>query len=234
MSMHTGGMDGSMPESYSDMEVEAFNVVFQDDTDPANNTAPSSLSTANINWEPKDEKGGLDHNEVVELVAWDYSLGMTFEGSDNAGDYDLLPGSISLRGAFGANLGLDDELNAVGESFDIQRENERGSSGNLGISAQLQDDQGVFDAFLINVFQPYLDSGTGYAAGGSVQTVQRENNYHEDHGIRGPVLDENDDIGFVASMNREKVTPPTEIEAQGYVWYNVMEIEGVRNDYEIP
>lgn len=197
--------------------------------------------------EPLYDSGGLDHNEVAEIVGHEVRiLGQFEDGSaeDGPEDYPLEPASVQVRGSLGINLdqqniinGFQEESRGDGDTVQLTNPNLDGAA-----SVYSSDEQGRLQTFGLDAMAPTFendaaaDSSGPYGLGGVVQKgTDVRLVYPTDMGIRGPVVDENDDLSVVAGLVMEQTEQiPFEAYVQVSLYYNVMEIEGVRQDFGMP
>lgn len=208
-------MDGSHGNAdYADYEYQTTRVEFKS-TDNTGNVALGFLQQI----EPLADIGGLDSNEVAELVYLEVQASLEPEPeSDSQG----VASQAELRGLVGANIerggGLSNLVNQEGSAdirvFDYGRNN-------------------VFQEFVSRGIFPFDNAATG-AGGGDVGPVSHYEKHWRQITNRGPVLDANDDISVSASMN----VSDTNIDFQGIVSikmiWDVAETSDAGRQFSVP
>lgn len=189
--------DDGTDVDYSDFEYQT--VLIENILNPEGEANPRGLYSAVI--EPLDAIGGLDTNEVAELVY--YELQVDIEPEGEGGGDQTRSTAVEHRGVFGANLpeggtmdfnGDEPNLTTIDSADPVQI---RGSStGSTEINGANED--GLFQQFAARGVYPFDDSGlettqTGVSGGNVNNPLVYERNYRSLTG-RGPVLDANDDI----------------------------------------
>jgi hypothetical protein len=168
----SGGASGT---DYSDFEYQTLKL---------NNTAGGN---GNVNSEflyevePLGGIGGLDNDEVAELVHLEVHA--SIEPEDEKNDQDVAT-AADLRGIVGANINTLDGLTGIGNTIAKQ-----GSGGGSGL--EVSDDR-VFQQFQARAVLPFDDQTNG-PGGGSFDSFHNSRNFRRITG-RGPVLDSTDDI----------------------------------------
>lgn len=189
--------DGTAPD-YSDFRYQHIMDEFLVE-DPSGN---ARIQTGAVH-EPLAGRGGLDVNEVAELVYMEVQVSIEFE--DETGDQDT-PSATELRGTVGINLpedrGFIDDDGIAMERDDTDPPGEARNATARVLSYDATDDRvlqhfqdravGPFDTQLITDLQPLAG---GEADAGQVYTK----NWRELTG-RGPVLDSNDEISVSAVL----------------------------------
>lgn len=228
----------SLPETYADLEVEVFQYGPRNGQD-VQSTGETRAVNLSVEQQILEDQGGLDHNEVAELVGFTFDISHQSEtsGVDKA-DFPIQPGNLQIFGVWGANLDVQEMPGALVNTTDATAPVENG----VGLGVEAITEPGVFHNFVDSYETPFfndqegLTDQDGYGGGGSVGSQSTYKLiYPVDMGVRGPVLDENDDLSLVISSVKEgdtKITIETEIRITAF--YNIMEIEGVRNDFDMP
>lgn len=217
--------DGQMASStsYGDYEHQLLEIDVQTGTDEGQNVFN------NVSFEPLDSRGGLESDEVAELVGFYATVSLardTVDETESGGLYEF-------RGVFGANLSDSDitgspptGTNAADEQPSapnriVRRENDAGDNDGAFTNVNEVLEQGVF-------LQYDIVSGT------DGETVTYERNMRETYG-RGPVLDATDDLGSVHALIRQDGTlTAAEGIIQIHLIWDIATVEGVRNRFSVP
>jgi hypothetical protein len=242
----------SSVDSYSDIVTEQLEFTIRD----ARDGSPRAVDLSN-SIEPRDDQGGLDRNQLVELLGYEgyMTINMEHAGQTQPDDYPLHPGSVDVQVAYGANLSPDEVPNHFDDDIaespgDGQYDVGGGDTSGLAVPIFQKSEAGIFELFG-GVYQlPFYDTlgdGTSGSAGpyGAGQTMDLtgatlDRMYQRDLGVRGPVLDENDEIGVVARLIKENAGSESgqELEVEATVrvqnFYRLHEVEQVRNDFDLP
>jgi len=249
-SVDMSGDSHALPETYASIEQDVFFVSFDSEEDTETSDG-GTIGEAGLNFEPLQQSGGLEHNQVVEILGWELEISATLEspgpssdfGNDLPEQFSEAPGTVGARYYFGANLSFGDLAQGIeSPGSDFVRQLDRGSP--VGAQGKVADEVAVFDYGLhttgtghLREANKVLDTDPGAFASASNDGPNVKHNrliYPVDMGIRGPVLDENDDLSVIMSINKEDTSRSVEYEIVGQIWYNIMEIEGVRNDFDMP
>ena len=180
MSINMDNSEASLTgSSYADFRHQAFDSKLEIEDGAAN-------ATAILEFEPLEDLGGLEPNQIAELVYVDLWLSVEAEGTQNGG-------STELRGSLGANLAASrGELVEEGgsRSGSIDGENIGGSSGNFG-----------YEGGILTGSERFIKYQTHF---GPNNSVPYNSQYHmrEIYG-RGPVLDDQDVISLLTRVVSE-------------------------------
>jgi len=185
-----GSFDGA---DYSDFEYQHFEYEHQV-ANQGTETNPLSTGFARLN--PLDSIGGLDNNEIAELVYFELQPTIEFESE---GGTQTVASSAEFRGAFGANLNDEPDIGDSGNVIDgtVVTEREDGSTQQLRFNKARTDDR-LFQSFTANAQLPFSGADGG---GGSSPSEDYIRVNMRDLTMRGPVLDASDDIVVASSIN---------------------------------
>lgn len=234
-------MGGSAELSYVDTERETITAEIAIN----GNSGGNQLETVN-QVEPLEEDGGLDRNEVAELHAIKITAMPSFERTGAVADEPLVPFDFSGVTYFGANLDLSEQPRPLDEGSTVSAsEGITNGQPNPATALFSCNEVGIFDYIRYFASRNYLDSqggdGSGpYAAGSSIEVDGAGRLcYPVDYGIRGPVIDENDDLSFISRIvvenrNNSDVSSDFELAVTTDLVYRIHEIENVRNDFSLP
>lgn len=237
------GSGGASDLSYVDLERESVYFDFND-------FKSFNQGIVGNSFEPQYQKGGLDHNELAEIHAYRLSLDLTFEGEEDSAVFSLLPGVMQVRGGIGINMDNKDIPNGAGETADIPPGDAEGSGG-TDMAIHIEDYEGLLQQFVMSAYAPYLDTdgddtGPGpYAGGGSVShSGDGFFCFPVDMDVRGPVLDENDEISCVVGLVKElaegndTLGDDLGVQFEGYagldLYYRIHTVEGSRTQFSLP
>jgi len=222
----------SSPTDYSDYEYQQFEVQLVVEGDGSDDAATVD---GLIQLDPLDPIGGLDNNEVAELVGYRMHVGIEVEDSAEDGDQNV-GASIEFRGTFGANFnGAEDSisLNEIGErSADTAFLNSTGATDTQVNATSTARDE-VFDSFRVTGAAPFDDQGNGLGGGGD-STLQTLEHYYRDTVGRGPVLDSNDDLGIVAFLIASDHIVPVAGIIQGHLIWDVAQTDDAGRAFSVP
>lgn len=159
-------------------------------------TNPNTTGITNV--EPLAGRGGLDTNEVAELVY--FTLYAEVEAEYNSGEQALESGT-QFRGAFGANIPADVEAmpnpDRAGDEPVTVIENKRGEAS---LDAFSDTNDNIFALFS-------LQGGPAFSANGPGGGQDNGHSFQEKHYRqitgRGPVLDANDNLSVISRLAME-------------------------------
>jgi hypothetical protein len=164
-------------------------------------TNGNTRGAAAFQFDPLASIGGLDNNEVAELVYASITVQPEIEDEDadqNVGT------TFEIRGLFGANIDgfKGEELSPTGqdpadaEIYDLDNINE---ADVRALQKDVARDE-VFETFRSVSSIPFDDEANGPGGGFGGIGVVKEKNWRDLTG-RGPVLDNNDKLGILISQN---------------------------------
>ena len=231
--MHMGGSDEG--STFTDFEYQhtSFSIGHFGQPNDANILYSNRV-------EPLESRGGLESDEVAELVAL---RGYHQAGLDDIGDpatENSAPGSTETRGVLGVNLAeqetIEDGTNLTESTKyeEVIRGNGTAGGDANGDTFNI-DEPGVFWHFDY-AFQPaFLDNANGVGGGAaSAATFGPETiNYRQLFG-RGPVVDTTDEIvGLTRMINSRQEYNVEAVGRYTFVW-DVSTVEGQRKQFSLP
>lgn len=160
---------------------------------PDNNVSVSGVTSI----PPLAGVGGLDNNEVAELVAIEVIAYLEIEDEFND---QTTHTQVQGRGVVGANLSTTQDAfvqagnKYEGDTFDVS-----GDLGGPNADALTMTDDRKFQIFVMSA-DAGADDGTSGGAGGSTDNFHATKNFRELVG-RGPVLDSSDDVTCAIDVN---------------------------------
>jgi len=196
-------MDGNTNETdYSSFEYQQ--AVANTSLTPEGGDATNPQLDFLYDIEPLARIGGLDNNEVAELVYLETQVSIEPESEQSDAD-QTVANAIEMRGVVGANIDVGGGLNELGEINRGESSNERAVSGRFLSLIESNRDE-VFQQFSARAIPPNDDINTDVpdsyasASGGSLDSgIRYEKAYRQLTG-RGPVLDNNDSINVSGSI----------------------------------
>lgn len=204
---------GDHSSEYSDFQHETINFAFEIAGDNSN---------YEVNVQPLNERGGLDSDEVAEIVGFKSTA--LINGDGETGGYNK-----EFRGAFGANLTYPADIPGSGAGGTPENNN------NLIKSVETQS--GTLAACEVSGVQEngILDTWETFIGGGSTGMIDsRFIDLREVYG-RGPVLDTTDELSVLAAVISESGST---LAAEGiyrtHLIYDIATVEGVRNEFSLP
>jgi len=230
---HTGiSIDDDMhdgPVDYSSFDYQ--HVTYQHESGGGN----SGRTTIKTSVEPLQGAGGLDVNEVAELVGYNFEARFAGDGYGALFSGDQLAGSAEYRGAFGVNLPastqpLIENQGATGQST-IFDEDDGGSVTTA--TAFTDDDPAILEMFDIDLFGPYADTASGTGGGGGLTRVDRFKNWRAVTG-RGPVLDAEDELAVVSRQVKNQMGVNIDGRVTVNLIWDVAEIDDAGARFSVP
>lgn len=218
-------MDMDDPVDYSDFRYQTL--LAKLDLVPSGQGA--SIGGA-ITAEPLEGAGGLDNNEVAELV--NLKVLATVEIEDETDDQDVAT-TGSLKGAIGANLPLNAQafteggVDITGDSFDLD------NVGSSDVDGSSKVDDRLFDEYQVSFGQPFDDEANGLGGGGSHENYLYSINYRNMTG-RGPVLDSTDDITIIQDINVSDSILLTSGETRVHMTWDIAEVSDAGRAFSVP
>lgn len=169
---------GSASTDYSDFEYQqtAHSVTLGD--------SGNVNATGGFQVEPLEGQGGLNTNEVAELVAMFVTVSVEYEGEEGTA-----PSDYECRGVIGANLGNND-------SFELENGANSAEDGTLITGTSSNPSFASYVEAEDQIFIPVRHDGS---TEGSPNTIQYERQWRELTN-RGPVLDASDSIDTVLRL----------------------------------
>lgn len=150
-----------------------------------------------------DQIGGLDSNEVAELVG--YHRTATVASADFQTQASLQQGSFSFDYSMGVNLDSDTDLlvsfqNAGEQTTEIGSQNVNADFLTGSPATTVKDEMLDFASLSYDI--GFEDEANGVGAGGDVPEQSREFMLRASLGA-GPVLDSADELGFVFQIEKD-------------------------------
>jgi hypothetical protein len=174
MDLGSGGGEMASQVDYSDFEYQFITSEIKLNIDDG---------LFQVSTEPLGQIGGLSNNEVAELVY--HEVQISVEPEDEVADQDVAT-AIDLRALFGANLPDTGGKQIFNQGIEANSPSQNAQGFVEDRVFQACQDRGVF---------PFDDEASG-PGGGSLSGPNVYEKHWRDITGRGPVLDQNDDIGF--------------------------------------
>lgn len=193
-------MDSDDVTDYSDFEYQQIvaETVLQEQQDATGDG--DVLVRAQYDAEPIGDIGGLDNNEVAELVYMEVTADLTFR--DETADQDVATTS-RLEGAVGVNLSGDENALPSKRSGTTEGDiivTSDIDEDNVNITGFGGSDDRWLQMFTTDASLPFDDQTNGPGGSGSHDQFHAEKNFRAVTG-RGPVLDSSDDISIPVEIN---------------------------------
>jgi hypothetical protein len=243
---HAGdGMD-SMGMDYGDVEVQTITATIRNDNSESDFIDGNLKTSAALDFEPLSGVGGLDQNEVAELTYLEVYAKNEFE--DVFANQEE-PASAEFRGSVGINLppspaalidhGSDPIPNQVDGTFFEKVDAQDGAEENGVIEAfggSNTDDRylqhftaaGSFGFAQGNVQDNIAGGGNGYSS------VWHSEKHFRQLTHRGPVLDSQDNITCLLSLNAEGALPQHIGDLKCMLHWDVAETEDSGRRFSVP
>lgn len=181
-----------------------------------------------------ETRGGLDTNEVAELVAIHRSVHI--EPDDYDEDSPISPGGYEFRGVFGNDL--------EGEAEQFITPPAVGSDGITDVNGMAENQtsadsfgnnqSAVFDFWDLQFGAPFASDAAGNAGGGSYNVLERTLPLRKWYGA-GPVMDSGDNVGINATLvsNDAAIGELTGTYKANLVW-DIAEVDDAGSRFGIP
>jgi hypothetical protein len=224
-------MEGSTT-SYADYEHQHLNFIRQ--FGGLDNSA-NSLVQSRV--EPLENRGGLENDEVAEMVALRAYTSLGVERADNRSNTE--PGRGNVRGVLGANLDefdqLDEGENQAGtHTFLEDVEGNFSDSGASNVDAASTDAPGIFYHHADGFSPGFNDTAAGSGGGAGYSLMEAELiNFRDLYG-RGPILDASDEIVAITRLINEQNDFDWEFNLRASVVWDVSTIEDERKEFALP
>lgn len=226
------GDDGEMID-YSSFEYQHISL---DHTEQGQNDANSR---AFVQLDPLQDSGGLDTNQLAELVAMRVTVDVS---NDDFTTVEGSPGTTQFRGVFGVNLNSGDDLlrnteevALVDPSQNIEDNGallfERNSNAQIRITSHDKDE--VFHHFQATATSPFDNAGASTGGGGGY-TFQVETVAFRDLVGRGPVVDAGDNLSFVTQLVKNRVQAGAEGSVRMTLIWDVSEVNDAARRFSVP
>jgi hypothetical protein len=224
MSVHIGGENET---TYSDFEFQRLDTEIGFD-----GVGNSETTTVRFEAEVIENQGGLESDEIAELVAIHRDVHVAGDDFGSATTENTLPGNTEYRGVFGADLGEDDLVNSPSAP---NREGEvlDGPDVSSTSAITLTEEPGVFDFWDVVCHPGFADNANTLGGGASLQSEQRTINFREMYG-RGPILDPADDLSIVGFVVNNRQEYNVEAVARVECVWDISTVEGQRKQFALP
>lgn len=221
-------MNGSADTDYSDFEYQQ--IVTRNQLDP---TGSNPDATVQYEIEPLSGIGGLDNNEVAELVALEVITGL--EVDDEIADQDV--GTYAEhRGVVGANLPATRSiLPGTIRSNDVDGTvvtSSATASSSTRIAGSQSEDR-IFQMFRGSLSLPFDDQTNGPGGAGSENSFHSVKSFRDISG-RGPVLDASDDMTVLDRVIVGDTVLPVESNVRLNCVWDVAETSDAGRAFSLP
>jgi len=224
-------MDGGGSTDYSDFEYQQLSARLST-ADSTGGTDTNVDGSGAVSFDVLGGIGGLDNNEVAELVYLETNVIMEFE--DEVDDQNVGT-DVQGRGVIGADLPLGEGAfiqgkNPVdGQLFDLQNTDDSFSS----MSGNSTSDDRMFQLFTVSGGHPFDDETNGVGGSANHENFYAEKPWRELTG-RGPVLDASDDIVVALDINAGDSIISQAIEARFHMVWDVAEVSDAGRAFSVP
>lgn len=182
-------MSGGADTDYSSFENQfvSFEHVMED-------TNGNARAKAGVEFEPLQGAGGLNQNEIAELVYYELQVSLEFEDEEE-GDQNVATAS-EFRGTLGINLPTDqafiDDDGVLSQTIDSDPDGTVRNCTQRTILAEGVEER-ILQPYICRGSPPFDDETNGLGGGSVDSGVVYDRNYRDLTG-RGPVLDATDDL----------------------------------------
>ena len=204
-----------MSSDYSDFEYQHVSYEHKERGDS------SARSVMSNQFDILQDSGGLDGNEIAELVGMVTQV--TVQPDDFQNNDEVSEGSLDFRGVLGANLNdisdplrgnqsggpVTSDANFIGGDGDGIVLDENDGADPLTFMYGHDKDE-VFYSFKAGCIAPFENSTAGSGGGGGATSFIREYVPFRERFGRGPVLDAGDQIGIVSTNVKNQVSSDSE------------------------
>jgi len=220
-------MSGGDTVDYSDFDYQ--HVDFQHRELGGNSPA----ATISQSVDPLATRGGLDVNEVAELVAMRYDA--TVQTDDYEGTGDTAEGSVEFRGVFGINLDSDTDLLAnspvISDGSAVILDEDTDSSIDADVRGHDKDE--VLHHWMTATNAPFSNFATGLGGSGGYIYDKGTVNFRELTG-RGPVIDSGDSMSTVVRLVKNQVSAEVEAAYRVTLIWDVSTVDDAGRRFSVP
>jgi len=206
--------DSTMHQStqYSDYEQEIIDI--------NGSATPTENTDVVVQLEPFRRRGGLDNDEVAELVHMRLAISY---GSDQLSSGQVFEGET--RGVFGGNLDIEDIPAGYNDGNPNQYKTVDGNifgGGTQEFKVADVDETGILATWDV------------FASEGGPANVIFEDNYRDKFG-RGPVFDASDELtAAFRVISSDGTQAPGDFGLRAQLHWDTATVDGVRNSFSIP
>lgn len=223
----SGGMESAI--DYSEFEYQQFQIELEGAGDSSN---PKVNVDGYYQFDPLQNIGGLNNNEIAELLYQRFTVHVEAEGGQPSDQTRASSGEI--RGTFGANLNDGDLLLTATENVDAQEAtSSAGQGASFDFKGVTRSDNRIFSLLQSTYSTPFEDGATGTGGSGGQQVVNFERSWRGLTG-RGPVLDSTDDL----TMNLRLIVNDTVINQtasiRGHLVFDTAEVDDAGREFSVP
>lgn len=231
----SGGMDDST--DYSDFEYEQITAALEVTGDDAETTNPNAYAVHTFN--PLDDIGGLDNNEVAELVYLEVNAYLEFE--DEGADQNVAT-TGETRGVVGINLSTGSRADFLNSNIGAEQTDGQAeivdtfnntTDGQIAVANSTKSEDRILQLFSANGGQPFDDQTNGPGGSGSHDGFRAEKNWRQLTG-RGPVIDQSDDFCIGQTVNVSDTIIGTVGTVRCHLVYDVAETSDAGRRFSVP
>jgi len=190
MSINIDGTDMNAEVDYSDFEYQHMSV-----TPAYEPSGQGARDDTQHSFEPLEDRGGLDNDEVAELISLETYADVEYE--DEEADQNV-GSSAEARGIIGSNLAASvgqypNNASTIVDQTESFGDSEQVTSGSRVGNGKSLSDPAIFQLFKTQAGIAFDDQTNGLGGGASFDHFYSMKNFRQLTG-RGPVLDATDDI----------------------------------------
>lgn len=190
----------------------------------------SARSTFTGGVDVLDDRGGLDANEVAELVGMFYTARVTSD--DHETESVNAEGVAEFRGVVGIDVdSISDLLQEQDAGSGTLLESDDSSDGQLEIRSNSKDE--VLTHFLTATANPFSSTGNNYGGGGGYIDQSERLNFRELYG-RGPVIDSADEISVVTRLIKNNVQTTVEATLRLTLIWDIATVDEAGRRFSVP
>lgn len=235
---HSMDMDMSASGStdYSDYEYQTVVAETAVDGEDVDGDGDAEMRVIDgYEFDPLGAVGGLDSNEVAELVYFELQPSLEPEPADT--ETQQTNTDLEYRGLFGANLPTGATIGGgtqprLTNRLEAERVEEREVGGRGPRGLETTDDR-IFQPFLTRGVYPFQNSGEGTAAA-SINDGNIYSKAYRDLLGRGPVLDSNDTITVNTQMNAGDLIGALTATTRIHMIWDTAEVDDAGRAFSVP
>lgn len=183
--------------------------------------------------EPLAGRGGLDVNEVAELVALDYYVDTAADQYADLDTSNTLPGALQTRGVIGVNLNSKREFVEDATRTPTGDVTELLDSQSVVANNWVQTEPAILDHWSLSHYPAFGDGSTGVGGAGGSTIYSQRMNFRDWLGA-GPVLDPNDSFSALIQNVKDQVDLTHEVTVNCRLVWDVAQIDDARTKFGIP
>lgn len=177
-----------------------------------------------------EDRGGLDTNEVAELVSMFYTVRITTD--DHGTESVTEEGVAEFRGVIGIDVdSIDDLLQEEDAGAGVELESNDNSTGQLQLRSNSKDE--VLTHFLTATSTPFSSDAGSLGGGGGYIAQEERLNFRNMMG-RGPVIDSADEISAVTRLIKNNVAAVCEATIRMTLVWDISTVDDAGRRFSVP